>query len=206
MKRSKVIKQIFSVIKISILFVLPIVLMSCDQRQKPIDITQLKIIKYIPFDQFIADIQKAEYKDYVKMPGSKVLNEDEFQRMKNHIITLYEGVKVKNSFVMDSVMFVDCIDINTQPGLRLGKGKYATLQQPPPAITVKNGSDTSKALPVKPMLDKEKKDQFGNTMFCEQGFIPMRRITLKEITRFKTLDDFFNKAGRKGYKGIPDVK
>lgn len=207
MKRSIGIKQVASVIRISILIVLTVVLISCDQqKEKPIDVTQIKIAKYIPFDQFLVDTQKAEYEDYVKIPGSKVLNKDEFQRMKKHIVGLYEGVKVKNSFVIDGVMFVDCIDVNTQPGLRSGPGDYATLQQPPPPISVKNEADTSKALPVEPMLDKKKKDQFGNTMFCEEGYIPLRRITLQEIIRFKTLDDFFNKAGRKGYKGIPDVK
>ena len=31
-------------------------------------------------------------------------------------------------------------------------------------------------------------------MYCPQGFIPMRRLTLEEMTHFKTLNDFFRKG------------
>ena len=206
MKKKNMRKQLLSVFKIAILILLPVLFMNCVKKQEePVDITQLKIKKFIPFEQFIANMQKAEYRDYTKMPGSKVLNEEEFLKMKNHITEMYEGVKVKNSFVMDSVMFIDCIDINTQPSLKRGEGKYQSISEAPPAINVQDNLDTTDAMPIKPMLDKEKKDAFGNVMFCDQGFIPMRRVTLEEMIRFKTLDDFFNKAGQKGYKGLQDI-
>jgi hypothetical protein len=40
--------------------------------------------------------------------------------------------------------------------------------------------------------------------YCEQGFIPMRRITLDELVRYETLADFFNKYGKAGQKGVPE--
>lgn len=199
--------QLLSLFKVTILFFLPVLFTNCSQEQEePLDIAQLEIKKFVPFEQFILNTQKAEYKNYTELPGSKVLNEEEFLRMKDYILKKYKGVNVKNSFVMDSVMFVDCIDINTQPGLRQDDGKYLSIAESPPVIDVNDYSDTTDAIHVKPMLDREKKDAFGNVMFCEEGFIPMRRTTLGEVTRYKTLDDFLSKAGKTGYKGLQDVK
>jgi hypothetical protein len=200
-------KEPFSLLKIIVLFFLLVFLFSCNKsREKEFaNVNQLKIKSFTPFDQFISNTEKAEYKDYERLPGSRVMNEEEFLKMKNHIINLYKGVKVKNSFVMDSAMFIDCIDINTQPGLRIGEGKYQSIAEAPPAIIVRDTSaDSTKARPVKTMLGEGKRDGFGNVMFCDKGYIPMRRITLEEITRFKTLNDFFNKAGVSGSKGIPE--
>ena len=40
------------------------------------------------------------------------------------------------------------------------------------------------------------KDQHGNVMQCPPGTIPMRRVTLEDLTRFPTLRDFFRKGPR----------
>jgi hypothetical protein len=37
-------------------------------------------------------------------------------------------------------------------------------------------------------------DQFGNSTQCEEHTIPMRRVTLEELSRFQTLEEFFQKA------------
>jgi hypothetical protein len=195
----------FRIIKI-LLFIFPFLLIACtkNDERSSIDINQLKIKTFIPFKNFLTEVRKAEYERYSKLTGSKVSNEDEFLKMRNHLVTMYEGVEVNNSFVMDSVMFIDCININSQPGLKTEDGKYLSIAQTPPAIRIRDDQDTLEAKFVSPMVDKEKKDAFGNVMYCEEGFIPMRRITLEEMIRFRTLDDFFNKGGIKGYKGLPD--
>jgi hypothetical protein len=36
-------------------------------------------------------------------------------------------------------------------------------------------------------------DKFGNKVACAEGTIPMRRITLEELTRFTTLQQFFRR-------------
>jgi hypothetical protein len=159
--------------------------------------------EFTPHAQFIASTQKAAFADYAKRTGAKVANEKEFLRMKNHVLSMYEGVIVRNSFVMEMNGHVDCIDVNTQPSLRKG-GKQLTVQKPPPyAVTVEERPQELKAQPVQSMLSREKKDRFGNVMYCESGFIPLRRITLDELTRFATLDDFFNKFGKAGNSGLP---
>lgn len=123
--------------------------------------------------------------------------------MKNHIVSMYKGVTVKNSFVMENnASHVDCIDMKTQPGLRGG-----TIASPPkPAPAVQEYSEEQKSKSVEPMLAAEKRDRFGNIMFCDEGFIPMRRITLDDLTRFRTLEDYFNKFGKAGRSGVPGEK
>lgn len=160
---------------------------------------------FMSHERFIASTQKATYADYAKRPDAKVANEKEFLRMKNHVLSMYEGVIVKNSFVMDRNGFVDCIDATTQPSLRRA-GKQLTIQAPPKAVAVEERPQERKGEGVPPMLSREKKDRFGNVMFCESGFIPLRRITLEELTRFATLDDFFNKFGKAGASGLPQNK
>ena len=107
---------------------------------------------------------------------------------------------------MNSVGYVDCIDINTQPGIRRN-GQKRSIETPPPPIIVKDTNEVQeKAQFVKPMLSAKKKDRFGNVTYCEKGFIPMRRITLDELTRYKTLGDFLNKYGKAGKSGGPIAK
>jgi hypothetical protein len=166
---------------------------------------QVEPREFMSHEQFIGNIRKAVFADYAKKPGTKVTNEKEFLRMQNHVLSMYEGVIVKNSFVMERNGFVDCIDATTQPSLRRA-GKQLTIQTPPKAVAVEERPQERKGEGVPPMLSREKKDRFGNVMFCESGYIPLRRVTLEELTRFATLDDFFNKFGKAGTSGLPQKK
>jgi hypothetical protein len=114
---------------------------------------------------------------------------------------------VKNSFVLGENDYVDCVEIYTQPGLRQG-GKRQELAKPPAAkIAEEKEEDPERTgQAVEPMLDRQKRDAFGNVQFCEEGFIPMRRVTLDELVRYETLADFFNKYGKAGEKGDPQRK
>ena len=182
------------------ILVLTVALFSQQSQERPMSIKE-----FIPFQQFITNTEKATLGEYTRRPGGKVANEKEFSKMKNHILSMYKGVIVKNSFVMENNAHIDCIDMKTQPGLRKG-GVQVTIQSPPKPAVVQEYSEEPKSKPVEPMLAREKRDQFGNAMFCEDGFIPMRRITLDELTRFRTLEDFFNKFGKAGKSGVPGEK
>lgn len=170
--------------------------------QPAIQGSQTEPREFMSHEQFIAKTQKAAFADYAKRAGTKVANEKEFLKMKNHVLSMYEGVVVKNSFVMEKNGYVDCIDVKAQPSLRRG-GKQLTMQTPPNAVPVEERPQELKAQAVQPMLSREKKDRHGNVMFCESGFIPLRRITLDELTRFETLEDYFNKFGKAGTSGLP---
>jgi hypothetical protein len=45
-------------------------------------------------------------------------------------------------------------------------------------------------------LGANQKDHFGNVMQCPEGTIPMRRLTLEDLSRFSTLRDFYRKGPR----------
>lgn len=165
--------------------------------------------KFTPFAEFHKEIETARYENYAKKNDTKVKNAAEFEVMKKHVVSMYVGVKVKNSFALGERDHIDCIDAETQPGLRQG-GKQRTLAKaPPPKIAREKsdkGSDKDSARSgesVEPMLSAQKKDVFGNVQYCEVGFIPMRRITLDELVRYETLRDFFSKYGTAGEKGLP---
>lgn len=157
----------------------------------------------LSFQTFYSSVGNTRYEDYAKKEGVKVANVAEFEKMKAHAISTYEGVRVKNSFVMDHD-YIDCVDVNTQPSLRQN-GKFLSPEKPPePMISKENRSDLPhQGQPIEPMLSKEKKDAYGNVQYCDEGFIPMRRITLDRLVRYKTLSDFLNKYGNAGEKGLP---
>ena len=156
----------------------------------------------VDFNSFIAVTRQAKFEDYARRPGAKVTNQKEFDKMKKHILSMYDGVKVKNSFVMGESGFTDCVDVNTQPSLRRG-GTQRKVQAPPKSVVIGGYEADSRSKAVEPMLSREKKDRFGNAMYCEEGFIPMQRVTLEQLTRFRTLEDFFNKFGKAGKSDLP---
>jgi hypothetical protein len=113
MKRER--RKVFLILaKTALLSLLLITFLQCRKSEKPVRVDELKITEFVPFDQFLEEINKARFDDYRNKAGFIAANEDEFSKMKQHILSLYDGVKVKNSFVMDDAMFIDCIDINTR--------------------------------------------------------------------------------------------
>lgn len=199
-------KFLLSIFSFLFLLTAVVTFSNCTQNDLPVIKEFAEPKEFIQFEQFFVNVQKATLDDYSKIALTKVSSEKEFSKMRRHILSLYEGVVVNNSFVMNLVGHVDCIDINTQPGLKQN-GQKLTIETPPPPMIVKDeDEEQQKAQFIEPMLNNEKKDRFGNLMYCEKGFIPMRRITLDELTRFKTLEDFLNKYGKAGETGAPIIK
>jgi hypothetical protein len=95
-----------------------------------------------------------------------------FEQMRAYLQRLYRGMTVDRSFAAGGQVF-DCVPIGQQPGL-LRPG----LPAPPPPAP-KGPKPGSGAAPAP---------------HCGGGTIPMRRVTLDEITRFATLQDFLRKA------------
>jgi hypothetical protein len=119
-----------------------------------------------PFSQFLRGVETARPQDYVGAPGARVKDSAAFEQMRRHLLDLYAGIRVGHSFATDSQIF-DCVPIHEQPGLR---------GQPPSAVAAprSHGAEVQ-------------------AQGCPTGSIPMRRVTLEEITRFATLRDFLAK-------------
>jgi hypothetical protein len=133
-----------------------------------------------PFSQFLRGIETARPQDYVGAPGATVKDSATFEQMRRHLLDLYAGISVSHSFATDGQIF-DCVPIDEQPGLR---------RQAPSAVAAPPRSPWAgaRAIAGDRRLASEAQEQG-----CPTGTIPMRRVTLEEITRFATLRDFLAK-------------
>jgi hypothetical protein len=150
--------------------------------------------KFVPFNEFVTSVKYAEAPAYLARPEVKISDAVSFSEMREHLIGLYSGVDVKHSYVLDSQTF-DCVPIEQQPGLR----GHGTIAAPPPADFAPASPRTKNEAVAPPAQLSQfpvgaKADAFGNSFGCEANTIPMRRITLEEMSRFKNLKEFFQKG------------
>lgn len=135
---------------------------------------------FVPFPKFVAGLSSAHAQDFAHQPGVAVHDAATFETMRHYLLTLYGGVSVAHSFALDTQVF-DCVPVMQQPGVRLGR--ITQLAAPPPAPPPVQG-DT--ALTLQPAAA------------CASGTIPIRRITLDEMTRFPSLQAFLHKSEGEG--------
>jgi hypothetical protein len=132
--------------------------------------------KLTSFNTYIEGVRNAKPADFLGHPGSKVTDADAFEEMRQYILSRYRGVHIAHSYLQGSQVF-DCVPVEQQPSLRTPRAESITSQPPDRAIRSHSGSD-------KP----------GNGLGCEEHTVPVRRITLEQLSRFSTLKDFFKKA------------
>jgi hypothetical protein len=146
----------------------------------------------VPFTDFLRDVTTANPHVWLSRPESRVKTPEAFEEMRRHVLSLYRGVHVSHSFMLDSEAF-DCIPVMEQPSvqqLRLRKIKTP----PPPPETPSTLGSAAVGQPAEPPLQTEQVDPFGNAISCDQETIPMRRVTLEQLTRFGSLREFFQKG------------
>lgn len=152
----------------------------------------------VPFDQFYQGVSAATLASQTAKPGAQVIAPAAFEEMRSHVADLYAGVAVKHSFLLDGHPF-DCVPIAQQPAVRqLGLKTIATPPDAPGA--------TSDAAPLAQLDKTEATDALGNSTACTDGTIPMRRVTLDDLSRFKTLSEYFQKGpGGAGQAQLPGI-
>jgi hypothetical protein len=128
--------------------------------------------------------------------GIKVSNEDAFNEMQAHILTLYEKTEALHGFVDETGAVYDCIPAEQQPSLRGSRGSIPSAPDAPKHEAAPNSYDERQDSLIDSPLGHDKKDRFGNAMHCPEGTIPMRRVTMEQLARFETLTDFFRKGPR----------
>ncbi len=147
-----------------------------------------------PFKQFLAAVHDAKHAQFAARAMSKVAHEDSFAEMRAHILKLYEGTEVTHSFVDENGSIFDCVPIEQQPSLKGADGPAATAPDLPHIELPAGAREDRKDAHVPPQLGEDKTDRHGNVMHCPAGSIPMRRVTLEDLTRFENLRSFFRKA------------
>lgn len=153
---------------------------------------------FIAFDEFMAQTKAATFKDFAGKEDVNVLNEEEFDRMKKHILFMYEGVEVEHSFIFDDGRMCDCVPIEQQPGLKQPGLESKAIATPP--ADIKSPEETSEGEPQSNsdegtgILEENQLDRKGNLMKCQIRNIPMLRLTLESMVKFESLDQYFSKC------------
>lgn len=153
---------------------------------------------FVRFDEFLKQVSAASFAGSAIQKDAGVKRAESFEAMRRHILSMYEGVRVAHSFALDEQVF-DCVPILQQPSARRLGLEQVALAPPAPEEKVRaDGEVQGLASPLTLGLV----DPFGNAVSCEVGTIPMRRITLEEMSRFETLETFFRKIPW-GDDGLP---
>lgn len=160
--------------------------------------------KFVPFTEFVQSIGSTQASDVMAAPAAKVADNAAVAQMQQHLLSLYKGVNVTHSFVLGS-QTVDCVPVNEQPTVHgMGLKTIATAPGIPTAPAAVETSQ-SKPLPLDAQIPEgQTVDASGNSLTCEEGSIPIRRVTLQEMARFASLREFFQKGPNgAGHPPIP---
>lgn len=155
---------------------------------------------FVPFGDFLSEMRQADFAR-VQVAGKAGVVRDAaaFAEMRSHVLTMYDGVRVRHSYLAREGYF-DCVTIESQPGVKALGGKEIATPPPPASMAVKQNSD---ALAAQSPLMLGDKDAFGNAISCPDGTIPMRRITMERLSKFATLKDFLAKSPDARSQGLP---
>jgi len=117
------------------------------------------------------------------------------EEMRQHILNTYREVPVTHSFLWGSSHF-DCIPVMQQPAAK-ETGLNNIAAQPPDSVLASPAGEHAGARRgglLKKLSRGRSADEFGNSLACEEGTVPMRRLTLDEMTRFHSLREYFQKG------------
>jgi hypothetical protein len=154
--------------------------------------------KFISLEEHIGIVQVAEFDKYVELENAQVEDSEAFDAMKRHILVMYEDVESPHSFVSDDQYF-DCIRIEDQPSVRLLGISPEDIDRVGPDLAeigefTGSDPDAGEDKFVPSPLTPGEVDQSGNASACEEGMIPMRRLTLEDMVRFPNLERFFGRT------------
>lgn len=158
----------------------------------------MPINKILNAAEFTKVVDTAKHEQFLGKAGVRVANEQAFNEMKAHVVNLYRGLQTRNSFVDENGSVFDCIPVTQQPALKASGQPLAQAPTMPPTEKKTGPLDDRRTLQATSPLAAGRKDALGNEMSCPEGYIPMRRITLEELTRFETLRHFFMKSPQGG--------
>jgi hypothetical protein len=154
--------------------------------------------KFVPFQEFQQQLLTARHQNdrtTGPSPLETARNDhpdvapENLQKMRDYLAAQHQKMEVVHSFLGDDGQYIDCIKVGTQPGLQPGE-QIAT----PPAYVTDTGSAQTSVPGDNLQNATPKLDRFGNVMQCPAGCIPVRRITLDQIARAGTLENYFKKA------------
>lgn len=121
----------------------------------------------------------------------QVISQDEFKRMERYVEEHAIRTGVVDTLVMPEGDIVDCVEITKQPALlRPEMNSHQIMTRPAfEPVEMKSAAPTD-ARPAGVSVTQS----YGTaTRVCPDSSVPMRRLTLETLIRFKTLEDFLRK-------------
>ncbi len=161
--------------------------------------------RFVPFRDFKNSLTALRPQSLAERAEQAALEDERTAEMRAHLLSLYESVEDAKSFVDDNGQVFDCVPVEQQAALK-GRAPAAA-----PDLSARFGkrpagsSPPGSALQRPPKLARQdnsgKRDRYGNSMECPKGSVPVRRLTMDELSQYDSLGDFFRKA--RGEKGGP---
>ncbi|HEY1709720.1 MAG TPA: neprosin family prolyl endopeptidase [Rhizomicrobium sp.] len=147
-------------------------------------------IQAASYAQFQQSVTGARAQDYIGHPGFKVQSAAAFEEMRGHLQQMYSGVVTRGGYTQDNATF-DCVTVASQPGAS-GLRQIAA----PPSLSPASAEGRSHLEP---------ETLTGNAQHCSSGTIPLRRVTIDQLARFRTLREFFHKSPFDAHVLRPDI-
>jgi hypothetical protein len=124
--------------------------------------------KVIPFAVFLEGLRSASYADYAGRPGTRVRSQQAFAEMQTFLLARYADVRVIRSYASGGAVF-DCTR-QTAP----------LAHQPQPAGIPAGAAGTPQVM--------------VQAQTCPHGSVPVRRMTLSDLVRFPSLNQYLSKG------------
>jgi hypothetical protein len=153
--------------------------------------TPLQAQQFVKFSDFVQSLKAADANSILALKTTTTTDAASIEEMRQHLLALYDGVDVTQSYLLGS-QTIDCIPIMQQPAVRmLG---LRSIAEAPPAPGAAPGQVAQATVLPSQLPAGKTQDAFGNRLGCQEGTIPMVRVTLEQMAHFKTLHDFFSKG------------
>lgn len=164
--------------------------------------------------QALAQMDSEQAANIEGKAGMRVRNAAEFERMKAYVRSHYEGVVANHHFELSPGEVFDCVDELTQPGARRHGLTRANWVKAPSQLPVDADAAATSANDTEALQERHRRDPGiflkahnasvdadGHAKSCAQGTIPLKRLELKRLAAFETLEHFRHKKGRPNSSG-----
>ncbi len=145
---------------------------------------------FVPFGDFVKSLRKGRVRNSLFTMASRSASDSQVEVMRNYLVHYYKKLEAVNSFVDQEGQVWDCIPVDMQ--LSAKEAKKRAIK---PGVAYPGDRDEKPAeLPFATILSRDKEDEHGNRMYCPEGHIPLRRITIEELAAYDRIENFFNKG------------
>jgi hypothetical protein len=145
---------------------------------------------FLPFNDFVKSLQNKATSKSVTRSRTTPVSETTVETMRTYLVQYYRKATAVHSFVDEDQQVWDCLPIEKQPSLMGRKDtRFKRAPEYPGELpTAKQHNKVTSFTSIK------SKDVFGNQRICPEGFIPVRRLTLEELSNYKNIKQFHRKS------------